>query len=323
MKQNDQRKTRYSDPYDVLSDLLDLIDKDGLFVRGGKIDVETWLTPFPLHLDMILMNTLSFVSFIDAEGCREYYAKVAELAKKILPEIPFLVGVDHSLSGGLLKALSERYGKSDILTIFVDSHFDAIQTPTRCDLIHYDIETNPHTRFDANDLYLHNRLNSYNAESFIRFLVQDEVLLPENIVCIGVSNYPPSEAFRSEDERLRKYVEQFTSLERRGLKIVRKEDLRSRPNILESIFKNYDLPYVSVSVDMDIGAKLACSGVRFSEYAGMQRSEILKIVEAIRTHALQRSSLIGLDLMEIDMHSADENTFTLGLMIVKELLRLK
>jgi arginase family enzyme len=262
------------------------------------------------------------VAFIDTNGCQDYAAKVCEFTKtNILPDVPLLIGVDHSMTGGVLKALSEIYGKNNILAVFIDSHFDGISLPIKLGLIHYDIETNPKTIYRKNDPYIYDRADSYNTESFIKFLIKEQVILPENIVCIGISNYPPLKAFSLNDTRVKNYIREFTALQERGVTIIKKEDLRRDPTVLKNLFKNRDIEHLYVSVDMDIGANAATKGVRFSNgYIGLKTDEICKIISEIRNFALKKGSLIGMDLMEIDTYTADESTYTLALAIIEKLL---
>ena len=133
------KRNEYLDPYDVISQLTGIVGEIMPFLRKiGKIDVETWLRPFPLHSDLPFMTVENFVKFIDSGGCYEYVNRICAFVKEtILPDIPFLIGVDHSLTGGVLKALAEEYGQENILVIFIDSHFDGISLPARLELIHY------------------------------------------------------------------------------------------------------------------------------------------------------------------------------------------
>lgn len=314
---------RYLDPYDALSRVIRLIDSRNLFSIEGKIDVESWLTPFPLYSDLQRLSVQSFVSFIDSGGCREYADKVYSFTRDMQPDLPFLVGIDHSTSGGVLRAISEECGEENVTAIFLDSHFDAIPSPVRCEMIHYDIENNLESMFSADDPYIYGRADSYNPESFIKFLIDEKVILPENTFCIGVSNYPSAEAFEIDDPRVKRYIKHFLDAQHRGLTIVEKEDLRRNPNILESIFENRTTNYTYISIDMDVGANNACNGVRFKDYTGLSLEEILHIAQILNEKVLKRTSLKGIDLTEIDMHSADEKTFTVALLIIRELLHLE
>ena len=310
----------YSSPYDVISKLVDLLGRD--FRKRGAVAVESWLTPFPTKSDLMFMTVPNFVSFIDEGGCYEYAEKVYEFTKRqVLPDIPFFIGVDHSLTGGVLKALSEKYESEELGVIFLDAHFDGISLPMRCEMISYDNEKESSQIRSKHDPYLSFRKDSYNTESFIRFLVKEEIVLPNNIVCVGVSNYPSKEAFDSKDFRVKRYIEEFTELEKKGLRIIKKEDIRRDPSILHRTLQQCSCNHAYVSIDMDIGANASCEGVRFSDgFIGMTPKEILKIVEDVGRFILGSASLVGLDLMEIDMHTANELTYTLGLEIIDKLL---
>ncbi len=313
---------KYVNPYEAISKLIDLLEINSK--KMGAIDVESWLTPFPDKSDLIFMSVPNFVSFIDSGGCYEYLEKVCEFTKKrVLPNTPFLIGVDHSLTGGVLKALSEKYEKAEIGVIFIDSHFDGISLPISCGVILHDNEEKRYPVRIKCDPYLLSRVDSYNTESFIKFLIKENIILPNNVICIGVSNYPSKKAFDSEDVRIKKYIEEFTNLEKKGLIIIKKEDIRKDSNILRKTFDKLHFKYVYISIDMDIGANASCEGVRFSDdYIGMMPKEILKIMDDINNYVLNKSSLVGLDLMEIDVHTANELTYTLGLQIIEKILYL-
>jgi arginase family enzyme len=316
-------RNEYSDPYDVISKLIGLTGYRATFLKKiGKIHVETWLTPFPLPSDLPFMTVEKFVKFIDSGGCYEYANRVHSFTKDtILPNIPFLIGVDHSLTGGVLKALSENYGREKILAIFIDSHFDGISLPVRLDLIQYDIEKNARTIYCKDDPYIYDRKDCYNTESFIKYLINEQIILPENTICVGIVDYPPPRAFSLRDPRVKAYVQEFTIQEERGLTFVKKEDIRKDASVLERVLRDRDIEYVYVSIDTDIGANSITEGVRFADgYMGMRIDEIRKIAGDIEKFALTKGSLIGLDVMEIDMYSADESTYALALTILKELL---
>ncbi|MEM0100917.1 MAG: alpha-glucosidase domain-containing protein, partial [Candidatus Methanomethyliaceae archaeon] len=177
-----------------------------------KNDIELWLTPTPPS-EMIFMVTVeNIVTFIDSNGCKEYADQLMEnIYKNIIPDFPILIGVDHSLSGGAIRALCKEYGHENIRLIVFDSHTDFILPTIRCGLIHYDLENNPNTKFSPYDPYIYNRPDSYNADSFLNYISKE--LPPENIFLIGVSDYPPKIAEEINDERVKKYVEFYKSIE--------------------------------------------------------------------------------------------------------------
>ncbi len=318
---SENRKSKHSTPYAAMSELVGLLGLN--FEKKGEIEVETWLKPFPTRSDLVFMTVPNFVSFIDTGGCREYAEKVYQFTKKkIFPDTPFLVGVDHSLTGGVLKALSEKYGRENLGLVVIDSHFDGISLPVRCDMILYADEKSDSSTSIGSDHYLWSRNDSYNTESFIKFLIKDGIILPKNVICAGVSNYPSEKTFGFNDSRVKRYLAEFLNVENQGLTIITKDDLRKDPSILCKAFDKLDLKRVYVSIDMDIGANASFEGVRFADgYIGMSPKEILKIADDIRESFTDKGAIAGLDFMEIDMHTVNELTYTLGLKIIDKIFK--
>lgn len=322
-KESNERENKYLDPYDIVENLIGVLEEiEHIFKKSGKVGVESWLTPFPLKPDFPLLTVSNFVSFIDTNGCYEYAEEVCKFTENnVFDDIPLLVGVDHSLTGGVLKALSKEYGNENILVLFLDSHFDGVSLPKRLDLIHHNMEKGIGGVFRKDDPYLYGREDSYNVESFIKFLLNDQIILPENTACIGATNYPSSEALKSEDPRVTNYVREFTEQEEKGLTIIKKEDIRKNLEVLKNFFETRDFEYIYVSADMDIGANATTQGVRFANgYIGIEIDNIRRILRGTRKWGLEEGTLIGLDLMEIDMYECDESTYALALTILKELL---
>ena len=147
---------------------------------------------------------VEFASFIDRDGCREFASEVGEfIAESILPDIPCLLAVDHSLTGGAFRALSDLYGRGNIALVVLDSHTDAIPTPVMSGAVQYDLDTNPATIHDRSDPLLYDRPDSYHASSFLHHLLSEELLAPENLFLVGISDYPMKRAFRIKDERVK------------------------------------------------------------------------------------------------------------------------
>ena len=97
------------------------------FIKIGKFSIDSWLTPKPKIEDFPLINQESFQKAIYDGIILEYTKKMEEFVKnKVFPGIPLMIGIDHSLTGGVLKALSDEYGAENILVIVFDAHFDGI-----------------------------------------------------------------------------------------------------------------------------------------------------------------------------------------------------
>ena len=241
------------------------------------------------------------MTFIDSNGCLEYANKVKDSVRSSLPAAPLLVGVDHSLTGGAIEALAEEHGGENIRLIVFDSHFDYIPPSIRCGLIHYDMETNPGTKFAPNDPYVFNRPDSYNADSFLSFM--KKVVPPENTYIVGVSDYPPRAALESGDRRVKGYVDFYRSLQEEGVHLIRKEDVKSKAEEAKRLLSATDKPYTYVSVDVDVCAHASLRGARFLDYHGLGHSDLYGLAGAISS-SLKKSKLAGLDFMEFDAYTA-------------------
>lgn len=268
-----------------------------------KNDVELWLTPTPPP-EMIFMVTVeNIVTFIDSNGCKDYADQLMEnVYKNVIPEVPILIGVDHSLSGGAIRALCKEYGHENIRLIVFDSHTDFILPTIRCGLIHYDLENNPDTKFSPYDPYIYNRPDSYNADSFLSYISKE--LPPENIFLIGVSDHPSKAAEEINDERVKKYVEFYKDIEDSKVHIIKKDDIKKHFDNVCRIISNTSLPYTYISIDVDVCANVSIKGARFLDYLGISHNELYSLISCINK---SKSKIIGMDIMEFDVYNAGSN----------------
>ena len=294
----------FKDPYDgILTHLTRIGVSSEVFEEVEGLEVEPWLLPAPEPKYAPLLTVENMVAFIDSDGCREYAKKVFNLIhEKIFPGIPIMLGVDHSLTGGCVRALAEEYGPTDVGLIILDSHFDVVTPTIRCGLIQYDIETNPESPFNPLDPYIRGRLDSYNADSFIHYLVREKVIPPENILVLGVSDYPPPQAFRIRDPRVRRYIEHYTGFEELGVTVLSKDKLRKNWEDVKVFLDKLKTDYFYLSIDIDIGARATLQGARFLDYEGLEMEEIYRLVDMVKRKV--EGKLVGLDLMETDVYGA-------------------
>ncbi|NMA31666.1 MAG: arginase family protein [Candidatus Methanofastidiosa archaeon] len=296
------------DPYEIVSDKLK--DSNEIkFMKVGKIQVEPWLIPKPKKEDLYMVNVDNLVAFIDSDGCREYASKVKDFVKEnVFPDIPLMIRVDHSGTSGCIEALAEKYGKANLSVIILDSHFDGIIPTQRLKLIQHDIEFNPNTKFSKDDPYLYNRVDSFNADSFLYFLLKEKKILHKNLFVLGVSDYPPNAAKNAKDQRIREYYEFYKKFEDDGVTILPKNKLKANFEIsLKKIFEKIKTPYIYISVDIDIGSRQALTGARFIDYLGLEESEIYKIIDKLNKYAKeQKIEIVGADVMEIDQSKAGQ-----------------
>jgi arginase family enzyme len=318
------------DPYEIVSEKLK--DSNEIkFTKIGKVQVEPWLIPNPKKEDLFMVDVDNLVAFIDSDGCREYASKVKEFVKeKVFPDIPLMIGVDHSGTGGCIEALAEKYGKANISVVMLDSHFDGIIPTQRLKLIQHDIEFNPNTKFSKDDPYLYNRVDSFNADSFLYFLLKEKKILPKNLFVLGVSDYPPNAAKDARDPRIREYYEFYRKFEDDGVTILPKNKLKANFEMaLKKIFEKIKTPYVYVSVDIDIGSRQALTGARFLDYLGLEESEIYRILDGLNRYAKEKKiEIVGADVMEIDQSKAGQRfgknydkTYDISLEVIKKIFR--
>ncbi len=266
----------------------------------NRIDVESWLRPLPEPSDLPLMSVENFVVFIDSGGCLEYAELVEETCRDV-ESLPVLIGVDHSLSGGVLRAVSERMDGEKLIYLVLDAHFDCILPEIRCGLLQYDAETNPESRYSTDNPFIYGRPNSYNADSFLHFLWEWNVVERESTIVAGVVDYPPESAQEIDDSRVARYVNFYLGQEERGVKIIRSERLRSNPaGIIRSAIEECDGDAVYISIDLDVGANTCCDGVRFSEHRGVGCKAIVETVRSVTDNC----RIAGIDICEFDPYSS-------------------
>jgi arginase family enzyme len=297
------------------------------WIEKGSIAVPAWLLPRPPAEDLCKVVAHEFVAFIDQDGCRKTTNEVERFVQQeVLPDIPCMVTIDHSLTGGVYKAVAQYYGKENTGLIILDSHTDAIPVPVLAEAIQYDIDTNPNSFHDRNDPLLYGRNDSYNASTFVHHLIEEGHLDPENLCLIGVSDYPQKKALRIKDPRIRGYVGVYTELRRRGVRILTNEDCRLKPSKVKSVLMSMNVPFIYVSVDMDIGSRNALEGVRFRDRYGLSEATMYRIAESIAELLGTSAELAGMDITEINprragmvLDSGVDRTYDIAFRLIKKI----
>ncbi|MFQ5821623.1 MAG: arginase family protein [Candidatus Heimdallarchaeota archaeon] len=309
----------FKDPYDAMVHYLQSVKLNAPFDFLGKLDIAPWLIPAPEPKYLELLTVENVVAFIDANGCLEYATTAYRFVKEhVLAYKPVLMGVDHSLIGGPIRAIAETCGKSDLCVAILDSHLDAIIPTVRCGLIQYDVETNPESPFDPFDPFIRGRLDSYNADSFIYYLIHEGWVSSENVVVIGVCDYPPKAAFEIDDERVKRYVNLYTGFEKMGVKIIKKQELEENPSVVKKTLTEMKARNLYVSIDVDVGANSALRGARFLDYTGLSEDLIHKVLGHLISVIKRGVNLTGFDIVETDVHKASlDRTYQIELEIIK------
>jgi arginase family enzyme len=289
------------DPYECVMAFIRKEVPGDLWEEMGSLDVPEWLCPVPPVDQKEFMNPDNFVAFVDGGGCETFSNMLRDhVIGEIHPNLPCMITVDHSLTGGAFQKLAEFYGPENLSLIVLDSHTDAVPVSIMSGAVAYDMESNQNSFYDAEDPFLKNRQDSFNASSFIRYLLEQKTVSHNNLYIIGPGDFPSKRSFRVKDERIRKYVSIFSDLKRKGAKILTKKDLISNPSRLKNTLKNINTPYVYISIDMDIGAGNALEGVRFRNRHGLNEKQINNIGLHLQSLLSNGCELVGMDINEIN-----------------------
>ncbi len=283
------------DPYEALTRALPN-PKLSCLSPVGKLDIPEWLTPCPGPEGAAALDPQRFRDFLDEDRCRDLADRCRNfITERIFPGLPGLLAVDHSLAGGAISAVTRRYGPEAVSCLVLDSHFDGL--PTR--LRHpsgRDPDPTPET---------------YHCGSFLRYLLEEGKLLPQNLILVGVSDYPAAGS-RGHDP----LADAYLAYADQGVSFFTKSQVRA-PEFAQILGRRLDAirtPWVYVSLDADVGACAGIPAVRFMDRVGLEADEILRIADQIgqRLRAAQ-FDLAGFDISEIDVHllGLDQNDPTL------------
>lgn len=308
--QVNNKEENFTDPYEAFLNHSEIL-KEKRFSKIGRFVIESWLTPKPNPSDYELISPLNYHKFVNCGGLEEYSLKLESFIKKqILPAISFMIGVDHSLSGGVLKALSKEYGAQNILVIVFDAHFDGIPTNIALNLAKYAKQNKEVlSPLLGNNLDLiDNNLkfnDLYTYSSFLHYIIKDHMIHPENLIIFGNQDYPNDKLCSIKDERVRKYIDCFLSYEQKGVTFIPAVNKGSMMiEKLEKKLDKSDTPFIYISFDVDVGAvKADILAARFMNCIGIEQDIILEAAKTIKSFIAKKGCiLVGLDFMEIETH---------------------
>ena len=289
------------DPYALFRNLVgDRIKQLG-HQNLGRFMVDSWLTPKPQASDMDLIREENYSQFLRNDGFKAFAELLKGFVKAhVFPHIPGMIGSDHSLTGGVLMALSERFGPETLGVLVFDVHTDAVPLPIRSGLVEYALEARLPS---PGAIWKSAMLDPYTTGNFLFYLIEKEVIVPENLIIVG----PGDSADRLRnlvDERVIKYVRHYDSLLQRGVKIISKDQLEQFG--VAAIHENMDQLKCSnlyISLDVDVSAQCGVLATRFIDLVGTDTSLVLKgLFKVGELLSSNRFSLVGVDIMEIDIH---------------------
>ncbi len=308
LAQNFGKRTNFIDPYEAFL-MHSSILTEQKFLKIGKFPIDSWLTPKPKLEDSHLINQLNFSKFTNDGLLKPISDKLKRyITTSVLPDIPLMVGVDHSLTGGVLTALSKEYGPENLLVLIFDAHFDGLPANISIDIAKY---TNEHPN-EVNPLipeYYYSQMegreirNTYTCASFLNNLINAKIIRPENLIIFGCQDYPDEKYRALNDPRIVEFVEFYDTMERNGVKFIPKAEPSQMLDKLKQILKDTAKSNFYLSFDVDVGALKEIIASRFRNVLGLDQSTILSAAKIINnTIKTANNKLVGLDVMEIETY---------------------
>jgi arginase family enzyme len=282
------------DPYDAIVPELARLNKNVEPI--GKVPVPSWLNPIPKASDIALIKKENMERYVAAGGMLDLTLQVKDFVRKqILPDLPVMLGVDHSATGGVVSALSEEIGSENLSVVVLDQHFDGLPVSLRLEprLVEHFSQANPFAHA-ADD-------NEYCCGNFWKYLIDSGVVLPENILFVGVADYPGMEAIPGGE----KFRENYLSFEARGCRFFPLKEFEGsyRKKLKKYIEDTITTPYVYMSLDLDVGAYNCVHAARYMDSMGIDRKALMDVAHLMAGHCRSgKTRLAGMDIMEFNMH---------------------
>ena len=290
-----------ADPYDLFrTELAGWLEDRGMR-DAGRLHVPSWLTPRPRLQDRERIYSGAFADFLDRGGCTEAAGAVKDFVEEsVFPDLPVMFGVDHSLTGGVIRALAERLGPDLLTVVVIDAHFDAIPTAVRRAIrMGQEGERGGPGGPELDE--------PYNCGNFLAHLLDDGVVLPERIFVLGAADLSTPALERSAGPGVRRYISAYRSYLDRGVRVIGRDevDAPGGPERAAALIEEAGPGRVYISIDADVGARRAVLASRFLDLPGMDERALLGLATAFgRAIATGRIRLAGMDVMEVDVHTA-------------------
>jgi arginase family enzyme len=277
-----------SDPYEFLGNIFEnKYHKVKAVEWIGKFPVESWLRPKPVIYDSMDITVETFTRFLDRNGCYDYYSKlVGYLRENMGSSIPVMIGVDHCLTGGVLKFLKDKYGDFNI--VIFDSHCDIIDLETRRSYFE------PYVKHSKDPCFGE---EIYECGSFLSYLLNEKIIKAKNLWIMGTQDL---EHFNKNAKDL--YRKKILPWIEEGMHVVSKENLIDFGIPEEIRGQTY------FSFDMDLGSLSSVFATRFLNYIGINVEQFLVLINELSEMMRKKKiELIGLDIMEVDIHFLGES----------------
>ena len=288
----------FSDPYDAI--VHELTRLDGVVEAGGRFDVPSWLHPIPRPSDRPKITKDAMAGHVANRGMLALCNQVKDfIHEAILPATPLMIGVDHSITGGVIAALSEKLGPENLSVIICDQHFDGLPLSLRLDprfapsgLIDDDM-SRPGVQEASDD--------EYCCGNFIKHLADSGTILFSNLFLIGVADYPGDQCPLA----WLRFKENYLDYEKRGCHFFPQTAFGGDyfQRLKHFIDDQITTPYVYVSLDMDVGAYRCVHAARYMDTMGIDKKALMDVARIIAEGCRDgKYCLAGMDAVEFNVH---------------------
>lgn len=308
----------YADPYAGLVEQTLL--PDGLRLTG-RVDVPSWLCSKPNISDVGKVSVEGYRHFLENGGCLNLADHLKDfVTEKIFPDRPALLGVDHSQTAGVIAALSERYGPDNLGLIVLDAHQDAIDDQAYHALFQ-SLFMSPYEQMESGPA----QDCSFQCGNFIKYLLRQNLIRPENIVFIGLNDLPQIASYPG--AQITEFMTAYNSIQQQGATLISKAQLAREFSSFTGALNKLKVPFYYLSVDLDVGSLACVHAARFMNAEGLSEPMLHSILAGIEEWAVKSGSrCAGFDLMEMDIHLAGspwDQTFEVASRLFSRIAKLK
>lgn len=313
----------FADPYEAV--LPGLVAYNQFIDLIGRFPVPSWLSPRPLESDLQLVNSRNMRMYLAQGGLYELLGDLYRFVKRnVLPRKPIMIGVDHSATGAVIMALSQNLGPQNLGVVVLDQHFDGLPISLRIEA-----DSAKNLGMSGGDRCCSSEMSlgeEYCCGNFWKYLMDAGTVLPENLLFVGVADYPPENPGPGWD-RFRKSYLAFRS---RGCNFFPLDKFEGGYiRRLKTFIENHiRVPNVYVSLDLDVGAYSCVLAARYMDRPGIKREALMDVARVIAGYQQSgRFQLVGLDVMEFNTHFLGietnggdrDETISVALSFIKEL----
>ncbi|OGO32530.1 MAG: hypothetical protein A2Z29_06990 [Chloroflexi bacterium RBG_16_56_11] len=288
------------DPYDAVTGSMSALFDQHYIKPAGKFSIPTWLWPKPNSSDSMYVTPKNMESFIDSGGLLEIVKQLKSfVTQNIFPEIPIMLGIDHSATAGVVSALVERYTREELCIVVLDQHFDAIPLSVRLEGL-----CQAKTVFPSGIPFFPPTPVGYSDQfccgNFWAYLMEAGIVLPENLVFVGVADYPGHKETPGS-----KFRKTYLDFEKRGCSFFPRNQFE-RPytgEFTRFLQEKINAPNIYISLDLDVGSFASTYAARYMDRPGIGEQNLLDVAGIIADECSRRKAKItGIDIMEFNMH---------------------